>query len=610
MQGKTINGYTLQRLLGTGGMAEVWYAENRIHKPAAVKLLSLDFAHNASIIDRFQNEAEVMVKLNHPNIRQVYDYGDIDDRPAIVMEYLEGSDLKALIKQGHRFTDEELVKWWNQMVLALNYTHAVGVVHRDIKPSNIFIDSFANVRLLDFGIAKNNEGGTGTLTGSTLGTRIYMSPEQVKDPKRVDYRTDLYSLAVTFVHLLTGKAPYDSSTTSDFEIQLSIVTKPLDLTELPEKWRAFLEPYLEKEPNDRPQLVKFEESIPMPQVEKTVAEPVIEVEEEIAIEPEDEGTLVDEPAPVVMPKQEPAPRAQAPKPKHEEVVSSKKTADSEKPKVVEKPKVIEKPEPLPFDANGVVFNMLKMGGGSFVMGASKGDMFGSDKVRNYDPDARDDERPVHTVLISTYYMAETEVTQGLWKAVMGTNQGWETRYGLGDDYPAYLVSWDEAQDFIKKLKEITGRQFRLPSEAEWEYAARGGKNADGCRYSGDNELDKVGWFADNSGGSTHPVKQKAPNSLGLYDMSGNVWEWCHDKYGGYKRINGIDPHGALRGNDRVLRGGSWRDKANYCRVSARSFFAPINSYNGYGFRLALDFTDYEIVSDTSDNKKMVNPIFR
>ena len=257
MEGKTINGYTLHRLLGTGGMAEVWYAENRIHKPAAVKLLSLDFAHNASIID---------------------------------------------------------------------------------------------------------------------------------------------------------------------------------LSELPEKWCAFLETYLEKEPNNRLQLVEFEETVPVSQEEKTVAEPVIEVEAETTIEPEDEGTLVDELAPVVMPKQEPAPKAQAPKPKQEEVVSSKKTADSEKPKAVEKPKVIEKPEPLPFDANDVVFSMLKVGCESFVMGA-------------------------------------------------------------------------------------------------------------------------------------------------------------------------------FRGNDRVLRGGSWRDKANYCRVSARSFFAPINSYNGYGFRLAFDSPNYGIVVNKVDNVK-VKPIFR
>ena len=257
MQGKKINGYTLQYLLGTGGMAEVWYAENKIGKKAAVKILLPKFCADESIVARFENEAKVMVELEHPNIRQVYDYDTVEGRPCIIMEYLEGNDLKGMMKQGYRFSDDELVKWWNQMVAALNYTHNLGIVHRDIKPSNIFIDKHGNVRLLDFGIAKNNEGGTGTLTGSTLGTRIYMSPEQVKDPKRVDYRTDLYSLAVTFVHLLTGKEPYDSINRSDFEIQMDIVTKSVDLKEIKRRWQVFLSPYLEKNPNKRPKLLVF-----------------------------------------------------------------------------------------------------------------------------------------------------------------------------------------------------------------------------------------------------------------------------------------------------------------------------------------------------------------
>ena len=248
MQGKTINGFTLQRLLGTGGMAEVWYAENKIGKKAAVKMLSPKLCQDENVTSRFYTEAKVMVELDHPNIRQVYDYGEIDGRPAIVMEYLEGDDLKTKMKRGQHFTDEELKHWWNQLVDALNYTHQKGIVHRDIKPGNIFVDRKGNIKLLDFGIAKVRESIGRTQTGQKLGTLMYMSPEQVLDSKHVDYRTDIYSLAVTFIHLITGKRPYDSDTSSDFEISEQIVYKPLDLSGVPDGWRNFLAPYLEKDP--------------------------------------------------------------------------------------------------------------------------------------------------------------------------------------------------------------------------------------------------------------------------------------------------------------------------------------------------------------------------
>jgi serine/threonine-protein kinase len=257
MQGKSISGYTLQRLLGTGGMAEVWYAENKIGKKAAVKILLPKLCADDSVKSRFYTEAKVMVELDHPNIRQVYDYGDIEGRPAIVMEYLEGDDLKTMMKRGRRFGDEELKKWWNQLVSALNYTHQKGIVHRDIKPGNIFVNKRGDIKLLDFGIAKVRESISSTQTGQKLGTLMYMSPEQVLDSKHVDYRTDIYSLAVTFVHLISGKRPYDSDTSSDFEISEQIVYKPLDLSGLPELWRSFLTPFLSKDPNQRKDLVAF-----------------------------------------------------------------------------------------------------------------------------------------------------------------------------------------------------------------------------------------------------------------------------------------------------------------------------------------------------------------
>lgn len=257
MQGQVINGFELKKLLGKGGMAEVWYAENEIGKPAAVKVLNENLASYPQIVERFHNEALVMVKLDHPNIRQVYGYGYIGNRHCIVMEYLEGEDLEALMKNGRRFTDDELHRWWDQTVDALNYTHAMDIVHRDIKPSNLFLDKRGNIKLLDFGIAKVKESISLTSTGAMLGTLMYMSPEQVKDTKNIDYRTDIYSLAVTFAQLISGNCPYDSNSSGDFEIRERIVYKPLDLSGLPANWKNFLTPYLEKEPENRPALCHF-----------------------------------------------------------------------------------------------------------------------------------------------------------------------------------------------------------------------------------------------------------------------------------------------------------------------------------------------------------------
>ena len=259
MQGKTINGFELKYKLGLGGMAEVWYAENKIGKRVAVKLLLPEYCDNKNVIDRFLTEAKLSVSLYHPNIRQVYDYGELDGRPAMVMEYLDGEDLKSMMKNGRRFTKEELTKWWNQMVAALKYTHGKGVVHRDIKPSNIFIDRNGDAKLFDFGVAKVRDCISNTKTGQKIGTLIYMSPEHVRDSKRVDYRADIYSLAVTFVHLLTGCQPYGNDKLSNFDISHSIVYDPLDMTGVPDDWSRFLMPYLAKNPQERPALTTFTE---------------------------------------------------------------------------------------------------------------------------------------------------------------------------------------------------------------------------------------------------------------------------------------------------------------------------------------------------------------
>ena len=204
------------------------------------------------------------------------------------------------------------------------------------------------------------------------------------------------------------------------------------------------------------------------------------------------------------------------------------------------------------------------------------------------------ESPAHQVtLTKDYYLGETEVTQALWYAVMGqkpTSDGsaWSSTYGLGDNYPAYNISWNDCQEFISKLNQLTGLTFRLPTEAEWEYAARGGNKATTqTLYSGSNTIGDVAWYDGNSSSSTHAVAGKSANALGLYDMSGNVWEWCNDWYGSYSSSPQTDPTGPASGSYRVLRGGSWYYSATNCRIANRYSSAMTNRILSHGMRLAL-----------------------
>ena len=258
MQDKTIYDYTLKYPLGEGEMAEVWYAENSIGKPAAIKVLKEEFLKIYQVFDRFINEARVMVNLNHPNIRQVYDYGTIDGRPCIVMEYLEGQDLSSRMKQGTRFESKQLQQWWNQLIEALDYMHRKEIVYRDIRPSNIFLTDDGEIKLLDFGIAKIKDSIIVAQRCSPIETLLYMSPEQVKYSKNLDYRSDVYSLAVTFYHLLTGIAPYGNTISTDYEILLKILNERLGFENIPTDWAKFLKPCLEKDPAKRPALRKFD----------------------------------------------------------------------------------------------------------------------------------------------------------------------------------------------------------------------------------------------------------------------------------------------------------------------------------------------------------------
>ena len=227
-----------------------------------------------------------------------------------------------------------------------------------------------------------------------------------------------------------------------------------------------------------------------------------------------------------------------------------------------------------FTVNGVAFKMVKVAGGTFQMGATS----------EQDDYAYDDEYPVHSVTLSDYYIGQTQVTQELWEAVMGSNP---SEFKGDNQCPVEKVSWEDCQEFIEKLNRLTGKNFRLPTEAEWEYAARGGNKSKGYKYSGSNDADAVAWYGDNSGGKTHPVATKQSNELGLYDMSGNVWEWCYDWCGGYSSNSQTNPRGASSGSFRVLRGCGYGNGVRGVRVSDRFCYTPDFRDLIFGLRLAL-----------------------
>lgn len=243
-----------------------------------------------------------------------------------------------------------------------------------------------------------------------------------------------------------------------------------------------------------------------------------------------------------------------------------------------------------FTVNGVNFTLVQVEGGSFTMGCTS--------EQGYD--CENDEKPSHRVTLDNYYIGETEVTQALWKAVMGSNP---SSYS-GDDLPVENVSYNDITTFILKLNGLTGSTFRLPTEAEWEYAARGGKKSRKNKFSGADNTSAVAWC--NGAGQTHPVAQKQPNELGLYDMSGNVAEWCYDWYDAVYYANSEDknPSGPSSGMFRVLRGGNWfNNNSRFCRVTVRSYSEPTDRNNRYGFRLALTSDDaQESLAANKDQK--------
>ncbi|HAI74961.1 MAG TPA: formylglycine-generating enzyme family protein [Microscillaceae bacterium] len=221
-------------------------------------------------------------------------------------------------------------------------------------------------------------------------------------------------------------------------------------------------------------------------------------------------------------------------------------------------------------------DMVPVPGGSFMMGCSPNGLY----------NCWGDEQPLHRVSLSDFYISRYEITQAQWKAVMGENPSF---FSQCEQCPVEMVSWEDCQVFIQKLNTLTGKSYRLPTEAEWEYAARGGQQSNTYPFAGSYALGQVAWFIDNADGKTHPVGERQPNELGIYDMTGNVWEWCQDWFSDtyYAESPASNPTGATTGEYRVLRGGSWVSTEPYCKTTGRSDQLPAEKSIDFGFRLVL-----------------------
>jgi len=657
-----IGRYEVIKELGKGGMAVVYLASDPyIKRQVAVKVLPKQFTHDPEFRDRFQQEAQVVAGLEHAYIVPIYDFGELEDQPFIVMRYLPGGTLTNKLKTGP-LPISDVVPLFQTIASSLDYAHAHGVIHRDIKPGNILFDADGNANLSDFGIAKIQEASAVfTGTGNLIGTPAYMSPEQAMGMKSVDGRADIYSLGVVLFQSLSGELPFTADT--PMGVAVAHIQQPIPSLlalrpDLPPGFDGIMQKALSKDPEGRFQTTgEFAEAIYLqtklfemgaaPAHEtytKTFTDPSRQNQDSrIKTEKTEaksvparsslESTAADPPKPApkgsgslrlmgvlllllivgviggfvtgLIPnpfvpvagtettgtipsetpkKPEPSPTQTA---THTAVPPSKTPTDV--PSQVSPTEAFTPTPSAPSaeitDDEGIA--MVLIPAGSFLMGGS-------------DMNAEPDEKPVHTVILDDYYIDKFEVTNAAYQACVATgackppiHTDSFTRskyYGIPEynDYPVVYVDWSMAKNYCE------WRDTRLPTEAEWEKAARGSDDqrffpwgtsiinwqlanyngANGC-YNGTTRVSSY-----NDGKSPY----------GVYGMAGNVWEWVADWYSEpyYQYSPTINPKGPDTGLSRVLRGGSWTRQEYDVRVSNRNKYGP--SYNNFdiGFRCASD----------------------
>ena len=627
--------YRIDGVLGQGGFGITYLGEQiYLGRKVAIKEFFMDGIcvrddatqavtapadTNRGLVERFRRkfikEAQNIARLKHRGIVPIIDIFEENGTAYYVMEHLPGGSLAGKVKQG-ALPEREALRYIGQVAAALEYVHSQRIMHLDVKPANILLDEDDNAVLIDFGLAKQYDS-TGHQTSTTpVGISHGYAPlEQYKQGGVEQFipATDVYSLGATLYKLVTGNTPPEASDV----INQGLPAFPPSVSPAVQKAIiAAMQPAVKARPQSVGEFMRLVESgkIKVESEKSTVISSDSEksarldngnasggspfATEEI-LPPY--GRRNDEPANrVISSDSEKSQKNSALGNKLMGIVAVAATIlftavlffgvkscieadresvdyvdETERQQPIANPPVSEQQHVRTFTVKGVSFKMIEVEGGTFQMGAT------AEQQSN-----QDDEKPVHTVTLDSYYIGETEVTQELWRAVMGSNP---SLYSGDDLLPVENVSWYDCQNFIKELNKLTGKNFRLPTEAEWEFAARGGNSSSGYCYSGSSNIGDVAWYGLIGVYKTHPVKGKNPNELGIYDMSGNVFEWCSDWYSRsyYNSSPQNNPEGPSSGFCRVLRGGSWNSNDGYCCVAVRYYNRPDYSIYHYGLRLAL-----------------------
>lgn len=600
--------YRIDRMLGQGGFGITYLAEQTmLERNVAIKEffikelcerdestshITLGTEGSRDTVNRYREkflkEARSIAKMNHPHIVGIIDVFEENGTAYYVMEYCERGSLATNVKEMGAMSEPLATRYIIQVAEALDYIHQRKMNHLDVKTANIMLNEEDDAVLIDFGLSKQyNSSGQQTSTTPVGISEGYAPMEQYKLGGVGEFspETDIYALGATFFNLLTGITPPSAFDVNEHGVPvdelkakgvskkaINIISKamePLKRVRM-KNVRNFIDGLQGTSTTNN----QNDEDI-------TIITPEVQCKEDDRKRKEAEALAKDE-AEQKAREVEDKDYKEEEKHKCEDKVAKKKWILLIAIAVVILCIVIiytsvsyggssakhQTISSQTFNVNGVPFDMMKVEGGSFNMGSN----------------LEVDEQPIHSVTLSSYYIGKTEVTQALWKAVMGSTP---SKY-KGDNLPVESVSWNDCIIFISKLNSLTGKIFRLPTEAEWEFAARGGKNTRYTQFSGSNNQRLVAWYdADSSGNGPHPVAKKHANELGIFDMSGNVWEWCYDWYGEYESKEQTNPKGPSSGSRRVYRGGSWMSHSENCRPSSRNCFSPEASGSLLGLRLCL-----------------------